>query len=63
MGKKNNAIEQTGVIVENCGNTNFRIQLDVNPDVIVKGTISGKMRILFFFQDFGFHFHFVAECI
>ena len=45
MGKKNNAIEQTGVIVDNCGNTNFRIQLDVNPNVIVKGTISGKMRI------------------
>lgn len=43
--QKNNAIEQTGIIVENCGNTNFRIQLDVNSDIIVKGTISGKMRM------------------
>ena len=43
--KNKNAIEQRGVIVENCGNTNFRIQLDINPDIIVNGTISGKMRM------------------
>lgn len=43
--KNTNAIEQRGVIVENCGNTNFKIQLDVNPDIVVKGTISGKMRM------------------
>ena len=43
--KNTNAIEQKGIIVENCGNTNFRIKLDVNPDIIVKGTISGKMRM------------------
>ena len=43
--KNKNAIEQRGVIVENCGNTNFKIQLDINPDIIVNGTISGKMRM------------------
>ena len=43
--KNTNAIEQKGTIVENCGNTNFKIQLDVNPDIVVKGTISGKMRM------------------
>jgi translation initiation factor IF-1 len=36
-------IEQDGTVVENCGNTNFKIQLDIN-DLIVNGTISGKMR-------------------
>ena len=60
LSKKNNAkqprpvsgpktsskfIEQDGVIIENCGNTNFKIQLDVNEDLIVQGTISGKMRM------------------
>ena len=40
-----NAIEQEGTIVENLGNTNFRIQLDINPDITVTGTISGKMRM------------------
>ncbi len=44
MGKKD-FIEQNGVIVENCGNTMFKVQLDINPDMVVKGTISGKMRI------------------
>ena len=43
--KNKNGIEQRGVIVENCGNTNFKIQLDINPDIIVNGTISGKMRM------------------
>ncbi len=43
--KNTNAIEQKGTIIENCGNTNFKIQLDVNPDIVVKGTISGKMRM------------------
>lgn len=42
---KNCGIEQTGVVVENCGNTMFKVELDVNPDIVVKGTISGKMRI------------------
>lgn len=42
---KNNVIEQTGVVVENCGNTMFKVKLDINPDIVVKGTISGKMRI------------------
>ena len=40
-----NAIEQRGVIVENCANTNLRIRLDINQDIIVNGTISGKMRM------------------
>ena len=39
------AIEQEGTIVENLGNTNFKIQLDINPDITVTGTISGKMRM------------------
>lgn len=43
--KKSDAIEQTGVIVENCGNTNFKVMLDVNQDMILKGTISGRMRM------------------
>lgn len=42
---KNSVIEQTGVVVENCGNTMFKVELDINPDIVVKGTISGKMRI------------------
>lgn len=43
--KNKNFIEQTGVIVENCGNTLFKVKLDINEDIIVKGTISGKMRM------------------
>ncbi len=43
--KNKNFIEQTGVIVENCGNTIFKVKLDINEDIVVKGTISGKMRM------------------
>ena len=43
MGKIK-AIEQQGVVIEHCGNTNFKVQLDIN-DAIVQGTISGKMRM------------------
>lgn len=43
--KKSDTIEQTGVIVENCGNTNFKVMLDINQDMILKATISGKMRM------------------
>ena len=41
----NGAIVQEGVIVENCGNTQFKVALDINPDITVYGTISGKMRM------------------
>ena len=43
--KNNGMIEQDGTVIENCGNTNFKVQLDINPDMVVKGTISGKMRM------------------
>ena len=34
-----------GTIIENFGNTNFKVQLDINEDMHVTGTISGKMRM------------------
>ena len=40
---KEQFIEQDGVIIEHSGNTMFKVQLDCN-DMIVTGTISGKMR-------------------
>lgn len=40
-----NNLEYDGTIVENFGNTNFKVQLDVNEDLLVTGTISGKMRL------------------
>lgn len=43
--KKKDVIEQTGTIIENLGNTNFKVELDTNPDITVIGTISGKMRM------------------
>ena len=40
-----NNLEYDGVIIENMGNTNFKVQLDMNPDIELTGTISGKMRM------------------
>ena len=40
---KEKCIEQTGVVIEHSGNTMFKVQLDCN-DMVVTGTISGKMR-------------------
>lgn len=46
LGKANaNNLEYDGTIVENLGNTNFRIELDINSDLVLTGTISGKMRM------------------
>lgn len=41
---KSKMIEQQGTVIDNCGNTNFKIELDVN-GMVVQGTISGKMRM------------------
>ena len=40
-----NNLEYDGTIVENMGNTNFKVQLDINEDLVLVGTISGKMRM------------------
>lgn len=40
---KEQIIKQTGVVIEHSGNTMFKVQLDIN-DIVVTGTISGKMR-------------------
>ena len=41
----NGMLEYDGTIIENFGNTNFKVQLDINEDMHVTGTISGKMRM------------------
>ena len=40
---KEQIIKQIGVVIEHSGNTMFKVQLDIN-DIVVTGTISGKMR-------------------
>ena len=39
-----NKLEYDGIIIDNLGNTNFRVELDIN-GLEVTGTISGKMRM------------------